>query len=115
MSFIFKITLFIFTVTVNIAVYRSLKILRTDKYVYLKDKMKKIYWISGILLMIFDSKIVQFYSTREDFILMMLSGTILFFFFVKAALHFILGHHWHKYREADASYNSVVSDKFVGF
>lgn len=100
---------------VNIIIYRSLKVLRQDKYSHLQDKLKKIYYASGIFLLFFNMKMVQYFSSVNTIILMWLSSMIFFYFFVKVFLHFVSGHHNYQYYRTDTSYNSNVSHKFMGF
>lgn len=110
-----KIALMIIMLIINIIIYRSLKVLRQDKYYYLQNKLKKIYYISGIFLLFFNMKIVQFFTAHDNIVLMWLSSIVFFYFFIKVFLHFVLGHHNYKYYHTDSSYNGTVSDKFMGF
>lgn len=107
--------LFILMVIINIIVYRSLKVLRRDKYYYMKNNLKKIYYLSGIFLLFFNMITVKYLTIQNSIVLMWLSTIVVFYFFVKVFLHFVSGHHNHKYSYNDNSYNSNVSHKFMEF
>ena len=100
---------------INIIVYRSLKVLRRDKYYYMKNNLKKIYYLSGIFLLLFNMMTVKYLTIQNSIVLMWLSTIVVFYFFVKVFLHFVSGHHNHNYSYNDNSYNSNVNHKFMGF